>query len=201
MLRRALLAAVVAGAVSACATSGTTYVSSPATQTFVKLPRGWKVFNQDDIRHQIRAEGSQPFPFLVAFDADAKPSIEHSFRSGDQPWGIARVRDLGMEEHDHFSLASLRNELVKVDDLAKADPNSIEVLATPRFLTRRNLRGTRLEYTVHGTGTDFTVSQSGFVDQSTRRVWLLILGCEASCYKRNATIIHRVVDSWTVEGK
>ncbi|GAC1530781.1 MAG: hypothetical protein NVS3B12_05800 [Acidimicrobiales bacterium] len=196
-----MLAAAVAVAMSACAGSGATYVSSRATQTFVKLPRGWKVFTQDDIRRQIHAEGSQPFPFLVAFDADSNPSIEHSFRSADQPWGIARVRDLGMEEHDSFSLASLRNELIKVDDLAKADPNSIEVLATPRFMTHRSLRGTRLEYTVHGTGTDFTVSQTGFVDQATRRVWLLVLGCQASCYKRNETVIHRVVDSWTVAGR
>lgn len=186
--------------VAACGGSGSTYLKSTSTHTFLKVPPGWRVFPQTEIRNQTNVGGSPPFPFLAAFDADPRPSIDHSFSDGRYPFGIVRVRDLGVAEHDAFSLASLRNEVVKVDDILQTDSSAISVIGRPKLLTHKGLRGTKLEYSVHLNGTDFSVVQTGFVDGPTRRVWVLIVGCESSCFRRNAGAIHRVADSWIVQG-
>jgi len=202
-LPRRAIATVLGGTIMlvvSCGGSGSTYVSSPSTHTFLKVPAGWRVFRQSEIRTQTSAVASPPFPFLAVIDADPKPSIDHSFSDGRYPFGLVRVRDLGLAEHDAFSLASLRNEVVKVDDILQNDSTAVSVLGTPKLLTHKGLRGTKLEYSVRLNGTDFTVSQTGFVDGPTRRVWLLILGCESSCFRRNAAAIHRVADSWIVQG-
>ena len=184
-----------------CAGSGATYVTSRSTGTFLKVPDGWKVFKQDEIRSRVDTGGSPPYPFLAAFDADPRPSLAHTFSDARYPWGLVRVRDLGLAEHDAFSLASLRNEVVHVDDLEQSDPSAVQVLSPPKLVTHRGLRGTRLEYSVHADGTEFTVVQAGYVDEATHRVWLLILGCDTSCFHRNSTAIHRVADSWIVQGR
>lgn len=175
-------------------------MTSTSTHTFLKVPAGWRVFKQTEIRSQTNVGTAPPFPFLAAFDADPNPSIDHSFSDGRYPFGLVRVRDLGLAEHDAFSLASLRNEVVKVDDILQTDANAVSVLGPSKMLTHKGLRGTKLEYSVHLNGTDFSVTQTAFVDGPTRRVWLLIVGCESSCFHRNAAAIHRVADSWIVQG-
>ena len=185
-----------------CGSTRYTYVTSTSTRTFLKVPGGWKVFSQSDIRRSPSAAAGSSFPFMAAFDADPNPSVDHSFVSGSRPFGLVLVRDLSLSEHDQFSLATLRNTIVKVDDLITADPNAVQVLAPPALLTPHGLRGSKLEYTVHQTdGTSFTVDQVGLVDNPTKRVWFLIVGCSASCYPHYASQIRGVVASWTVEGK
>ena len=115
---------------------------------------------------------------------------------------MARVRTLAANEHDSYSLASLRNEVINFDQLLQADPNAVQSLAAPKMMIHQGMRGTHLEYIVHNQdGTSFSVDQVGFVDAATQTVWILLVGCEATCYAQNRATIHRVVDSWTVKGK
>jgi hypothetical protein len=114
---------------------------------------------------------------------------------------LARVRTLSLQEHDEFSFMTLRNEVFKIDDAINADPNSVDVLAA-KLVVHHSLRGSHLEYTVHPPdGPSFSVDQVGLVDTPTHQVWFLAVGCLADCYRANAGAIHRIVDSWTVEGK
>ncbi len=197
---RAVLSVVAAVAV-ACSGSGYTYISSSSTRTYLKVPDDWKVFKKDEVL--ARAGGVLKFDetdrFLVAFDAHPKPSLSHSFVTGDYPFGQVRVRALGDEEADLYSFAMLRNEIVEVDELYQAD--QLEPLANVRQLTEKGLRGSRLEYSVTREQGTFVMSQVGFVDTATRNVWFLAVGCSASCYQRHKRAIHDVMDSWTVEGK
>lgn len=206
---RGLRAAVVAGlatflvttVAAGCATTRYTYVSSTATQTFFKVPSSWRVFSQTQTRHDLSLTGSGSFPFLSLFDADPHPSETHDISSADHPFGLARVRTLSLQEHDEFSFMTLRNEVFKIDDAINADPNSVDVL-TAKLVVHDGLRGSHLEYTVHPPdGPSFSVDQVGLVDTPTHQVWFLAVGCQADCYHANAGAIHRIVDSWTVEGK
>lgn len=200
------VALVVAMALGACTGSGYRYVASSSTGTFFKVPGSWTVFH--DARSIVSTQGtassgslSQEFPLLVAFDANPRPSIEHDLTTASYPFGVALVRTLTVAERDSFSLATLRNQLVPVDNLIQADPNSVEPVGTPRSIVRRGgLHGTHLVFTVHRTGgASFTVDQIGLVDASTRRVWFLLVGCEASCFTAHRAAITRVADSWTVK--
>ena len=197
------MAAVVA---AGCAGSGYTYVSSTSTGTFFKIPQSWKVYDKGSIlahTGQAGAAGAQAqVPFLAIIDADPKPSLDHLLPASTHPFGLARVRALSTQEHDGYSLASLRNEAINVDQLSQANAGSVQVLAAPTLLVHQGMRGTHLEYTVRNPdGTAFSVDQVGLVDAATQTVWLLLIGCQASCYAHYMSTIHQVVDSWTVKGK
>lgn len=188
---------------AACAGSGYTFVSSKSTRTFLKVPDSWKVFDKEAVL-------SHPSPylvsdkadrFLVAFDADPKPSLKHSFVTGDYPFGQVRVRELDLSEHDQYSFSTLRNEFIPLDSLLEQNQKSVELLAPARLLTHQGLRGSQLEYAVHLSKSTFSVSQVGFVDPATHTVWFIAVGCSDKCYRAHKAAIHRVIESWTVEGK
>jgi hypothetical protein len=202
---RAAALTILALLVASCSGSGYTYVSQTSTKTFFKVPDDWKVFRKDSVLAHpgvISGIAAKDDRFLVNFDADPKPSLKHNFLTGKFPFGVARVRALSADEQDQYSLAMLRNEVIPIDQLLQEDPKSVDVLASPRLLTHDGLRGAKLEYSVHlSDGTTFTATQVGFVDTATRNVWFLMVGCSTQCYKRHSAAIHRVIDSWTVEGK
>jgi hypothetical protein len=203
-----LLAALIGASVlSTCTGTKYNYVASTSTGTFFKVPGNWRVYRQQQIlAHENAidpAAASRPnFPFFVILDGDPAPSLDHDVTVANFPFGLARVRHLSVDEHDNFSLASLRNEVVNVDQLAASNANAVNVVRPTKLLVHGGLRGSQLEFTVHASATNsFTVDQVGFVDAPTRTVWLLIIGCSTACYKANAASIHRIVDSWTVRAK
>lgn len=199
------LALAAALLMSACAGTGYSYVSSTSTRTFFKVPEGWRVFHRDQITSA--QPGTSPaqlrsVPFIVIVDGDPRPSLGHDLQTAQYPFGIARVRYLDLTEHDGYSLATLRNEIIHVDDLLSADANSIQVIAAPKLIVHGGLRGSRLAYSVHpASGPSFTAQQIGLVDSATHTVWFLLVGCQSQCYDRYRSTISRVVDSWTVKGK
>jgi hypothetical protein len=202
-----LAAAVLSAAlgVSACAGTGYSYVSSTSTRTFFKVPGGWRIFHRDQIASAqpgTSAAQLKSVPFIVILDGDPQPSLGHDLATAQYPFGIARVRYLDLTEHDTYSLAALRNEIVHVDDLLNADANSVQVISSPKLIVHSGLRGSRLAYTVHPpTGPAFTAQQIGLVDSATHTVWFLLVGCQSQCYDRYRGTIGRIVDSWTVKGK
>jgi hypothetical protein len=192
---------------SACGGTKYHFVSSTSTETFLKVPSDWHVFSQPQILAHLdasdpTAKPRRKAPFFVIFDADPAPSLNHDPSSARYPFGLVRVRHLASDEQDSYSLASLRNEVLNVDQLQQASAGSVVAINPARLLTHRNLRGTHLEYTVHAPdGSNFTVDQVAFVDSPTHTVWLLFIGCATTCYRAHTASIHRVADSWIVKGK
>jgi hypothetical protein len=198
------LVIVAALALTACSGSNYHYVTSSSTGTFLKVPSSWRVYGKSTVLAdpgQLGPRGATSDRFLAEFDGSPSPNAAHDFITSAYPFGIVRVRQLSLQEHDQYSLASLRNEVVPVDNLVNQDPNSVQVKSAPKLITKGGLRGTKLEYSVHVNSVTFTVEQIGYVDTPTNTVWYLIVGCTVSCYQRYAGDIHRVVDSWLVEGK
>src|SRR5579859_60659 len=198
--------AVLALLLSSCGGSRYHYLSSTSTHTFLKVPSSWQVFQQKQILAHLdvtdpTAAPQRPFPFFVVFDADPSPFLDHNVR-GNYPLGVVRVRTLSADERDTFSMASLRNEFVPVDQVLQSDPNAVSALTPPTSITHGGLRGSHLEFTVQvPSGGSFTYDQIGLVDAATHTVWLLVVGCNTTCYRSNEATIHRVADSWTVKGK
>jgi hypothetical protein len=205
----ATIAAIAVTAFSACTGSGYSYVKSSSTRTYFKVPGRWRLYSRDDI---IQLQGAdllpksfkQTFPFFVVFDGSPNPSIRHDLSTATSPFGLARVRKLSLSEHDSFSLQSLRNEIIKIDDLLSNDASSVEVVAPPKAIVlKHGVHGTRLMYTVHPTdGSDsFTVEQIGMTDPTANTVWFLILGCQVKCFSAHRREIDTVVNSWTIQEK
>jgi hypothetical protein len=191
---------------SGCAGTRYRYLSSTSTGTFLKIPGRWQVYQQSQILAHLDAVDPsvtkrQPLSFYVIFDADPTPSLDHDVATAAYPVGLVRVRNLSAEERDTFSLASLRNETVPVDDLLQSDSNSVNAISPARQITHGGLRGSHLEYGVNTGQTTFAADQIGLVDAATDTVWFLIIGCSTTCYRSNTAAIHRIADSWTVKGK
>lgn len=198
------LAAAAAVLLGACGGSEYRYVKSSSNGAYFKVPKDWKVYDKETI---VEASGSNlsenqfdALRFMVAFDADPKPSLEHDLQTAKRPFGLARVRQLSAQERLTFSLAALRNEIVPIDQILNEETGDIELLKEPEEIaTSGGLAGTRLVYRVVTEDGSFTVDQTGLVDAKTQLVYFFIIGCESDCYDQNKQKISEIADSWTVK--
>jgi hypothetical protein len=198
------LAAAGAVLLTGCGGSNYRYVKSSANHTYFKVPKDWKIYDKGQI---VEASGSRlsesqssTLRFMVAFDADPKPSLEHDLQSATRPFGLARVRQLNADERETFNLLALRNEVVPIDQIVQQNAGDVELLQEPREITTtKGLAGTRLVYRVISPDGSFTVDQTGLVDAKTQTVYFFIIGCESNCYDHNKRTISEIADSWTVK--
>lgn len=206
LARRVAAGALAAASLllSACAGSDYRYVKTSSEGAYFKVPKDWKVYDRDDI---VEASGNRLSPsqqdtlrFMVAFDADPKPSLEHDLQTATRPFGLARVRELAPDERQQFSLVALRNEIVPIDQILEEEAGDIELLRDPKDITtKEGFSGTRLVYRVTTRDGSFTVDQTGLTDAETRRVFFFIIGCESDCYDQHKRTITEIADSWTVK--
>jgi len=195
----------LAAVVEACGTSGYTYVKNSTTHTYFKIPSSWKLFHQDEILDSQpglspqQRDRSRKAQWLVAFDAAHQPSLTHVLeQSSKQPVGFAQVRALTADEHQNYSLAALRNEVIPLDQLSQT-PDAVDPISE-KELVQGGLRGSRLVNNVRGTDGSFvTFDQTALLDKRTKLIYLLVVTCDADCYVKNQKTINSVVDSWTVK--
>ena len=189
-----------------CAGSGFTYVKSSANNTFFKVPNDWRVFNKDqvvDAAGSSQTSRSSPDPglkYIAVFDGDQKPSLEHNLQTATSPFGVVKVRDLSPEERDTFSLASLRNEVIPIDDILQQEVGQVQLVTQPKSIVKpHGLHGSRLVYSVATQDGSFTVDQTGLVDAGTHTLYFFIVGCDSQCFAQNRRTISEVADSWTIK--
>lgn len=205
-LRRAAAAValvVVSGTATACAGSGYRYVKTSTDNAYYKIPEDWKLFDKQQVIAstgvQLSQEEDSGLRYLAIFDADPDPSLDHDLQTADYPFGVVRVRRLGIQERDTFSLAALRNEVIPIDEILDQELGDVEVVAGPESIYENGLRGTRIVYTVQGAQSSFTVDQTGLVDPGTNNVYFFIVGCKADCFAEHRRTISEIADSWTVK--
>lgn len=187
-----------------CAGSGYQYVKSSSNNAYFRVPKEWRVFDKDQIlgaaEEKLSQTESSNLRFVAIFDGDPKPSLQHELTTAKHPFGLVRVRELTLEERDTFSLSTLRNEVVRIDDILENELGDVELVEDPKsILKQKGLAGARLVYTVKGPEGSFTVDQTGLVDPGTHVVYFFIVGCESTCFSENRRMISDVADSWTIK--
>jgi hypothetical protein len=209
---RALAASVGVALVllGACGESRYRYITSSQAKTYLKVPSGWRVFNEDEVLgHDAtmspqQAQAQKNRQWVVAFDSAPKPALDHIDVPGQHPAGLARVLALDDQAHDTVSLKVLRAQVFNGTDPVEAaltgDPN-VEVLVNEDLTRAGGLRGTHLVVNLRGaTGQEYvTTNYLALVDNNTRRLYLLFIGCRATCYAQNKGQIEGIVNSWTVK--
>jgi hypothetical protein len=198
------LVAVAAVLLTSCAGSGFTYVKSSANKTYFKVPDAWRVYNKDQVlgvdKSATRPQPDPGLKYLAVFDGDPKPSLEHDLQTAMAPFGVVKVRQLSPEERDTFSLASLRNEVIPIDDILQQNVGQIQLVTQPKSIVKSGgLHGSRLVYAVVTDSGSFTVDQTGLVDAATNMLYFFIVGCESQCFAQNRHTISEVADSWTIK--
>lgn len=200
----ATVAVALAGGLAACGGSGYQYVKSSSDKAYFKLPKDWKIYDKSQIvaasGNRLSSRQAATVRFMVAFDGDPDPSLEHHLETATRPFGLARVRELSDQERDEFSRLALRNEVVPIDQIVSQKVGQVELLAEPRDITTADgVAGSRLVYRVTTGDGSFTVDQTGLVDPKTQVVYFFIIGCESTCYEQNKRTISEIADSWTVK--
>jgi hypothetical protein len=202
----ALLCAALLGA---CGESEYRYISNSAENTHLRVPSDWRIFEEDEFFAQVEDLSPQQLQvqkarqWIVAFDSAPKPSLEHISIPGQHPAGMVRVRGLGEQDHDIVSLKVLRSFLFSGTDplelAASGDPN-VEVLSNEDVTRPGGLRGIHLVVNLRGaTGQEFvTTNYVALTDTATSRLYLLFIGCRATCYEQHKSQIESIVESWTV---
>jgi hypothetical protein len=208
-LALALLSALVVP-LSACGLSGFQYVThrqGSGADLYFKIPSSWTLYSQKQLieaangplnSSQIKdIEGGR---WAVTF-ASHNVRIDNSTSiSGHYPTGFVEERPLSVSEQDGFSLASLRTEILSSDPLNPPDPSPYTVLSYNPFTRKGGLRGSQLIVDIKASdGTVATLDQVAMLDSTTNWVYLIAVGCLASCYGANRGIITQVVKSWSVK--
>jgi hypothetical protein len=188
-----------------CASTGSRYVKNSDDGVYFKIPRSWELYDEDTL---IEAEDNltpadeeilREIGWLVGFDAAPKPSLDHlGVRPSKHPTGTAQVSVLDPDEREIASLQYLRNVVVPVDDIIATDDSIIQVLDIEEINDDAH-RGVHFVFTVRFPDEEpVTIDQTALLDDDTRQLFLLVIGCEAQCYKDNEGTIGNVVESWTV---
>lgn len=204
----AVAAATVAVGLAASAGCGQPkyhYVKSSSERTFVRVPRDWALFDEDqlltssDESPEAKAQLKR-LSWSVAFDAAPRPSPDHILSVSDHPTGLVLVRTLLPEQRDRFSLSDLRSVLLNFDPLDSQQEGDVEVLDTRDVERPGGLHGNELVLNLRTPdGKVVKWRQIALVDAALRKIHVLAISCEADCYDGNEKVIDRIVSSWKVK--
>ena len=202
--------AVVAVLLAACGTTGINYVRSgdvagSEAQLFIKVPRGWELFDEEEfLRRQADGLSEEQIEllrdrqWLVVFDADPDPSIDHLAPDAENPAGFAQIRQLSSTESD-YTAESLDSEVFPYSELRFQD--GFELIGKePLEDLPAELEGSKLSYAFELEGTPVRVTQLGALDQENRVIYLTVVACKQTCYEEQREGIEQLIASWTVEG-
>src|SRR6266540_2596059 len=152
----ALIAGTAALAVfgAACASSGgLSYVSSSDRNAYFKVPSNWHFFDKKYILvasgQSLSGESNRQLSWLIGFDADPHPSIQHVIDITDAakyPVVTARVQSLPAQVRDELSLVAVRYRIYPVDRLVQA--NAGEVLTYKDVVLPGGLHGSKITFDV-----------------------------------------------------
>lgn len=225
---RAAVTGVVVGVLllAACAPPKFRYVHSSDRTTYLKVPRQWAVFDEQDLldldarvaeargRPQTAADRqiADLIEWRMGFDADPRPSVVHLLGDGRAPAVQVTVRRLLADERDKFNMASLRNSVVPYDQLVdeylqivQSDPDRLKnpdfrPLRPPETLNLKGMRGVRLVYNLRlSRGTVYTIDQTSIVDGETTKLHQLLVIAPADDYVAMRGTLQEIVDSFTVK--
>jgi hypothetical protein len=204
LLPVAALAAVAALALAACGTDYH-YVKNSDEVVYLKVPNDWKIYDEEQY---FRATLDEPSPaqldalreneWATAFDSDPNPNPRNlNALDSRHPHGFARVHDIGIDEHDTFSMQSARNLVAPVDELI--DAGAAQVLDADEFSLDGGFRGSHIVVNLGlEKGGYTTLDQTVVVDADTTKLYILAIGCSDTCYEKHKGEIESLVDSWTV---
>jgi hypothetical protein len=196
----AVVAALVVAVVAVACSPGSSYLSSSSQGMYLKIPHTWHTYSQTSLKRQGLITSS--LPYLVAFDANPKPDTTHLLGSSSYPWGLAEVNGISTSDRLNFSLDSLLNAIIPVDQLQSASASSVSELSPSQVITRGSLRGIKASLRVSLTGQPpLSFEQISLVNAATTKAWVLLLGCSPQCFAQHRGDINRVVNSWIVKAR
>lgn len=224
----ALAVLLVAGS---CTRSEFRYVSHSSTNTYLKVPREWKVYDGqllDQLEAKAEEFGGEEAPSFVdqafqgdlqwriAYDGDDDPEPRHVVSFAAAPVVEVRVRELSEDEADHVNLASLRNIFFPYDQLKAQLEEELEqepLEANPptssefRPLIERDvnldggIRGSRIRFEIRQDDQFYVIDQTALLNGGTNRVHVLLMRASEEQFVTHRKLLDEIAGSFTVKEK
>ncbi|HET9442541.1 MAG TPA: hypothetical protein VFO65_04415 [Acidimicrobiales bacterium] len=202
----AVAVATLLGALPGCSLerSGYQFLRNPDTGTYFKLPIDWTVHGVADHNEGIEKAGMSVeeararVPFITTFFATpAEAGALGLDIERDTPAGLVSVKYLTLAERDALDFANLREQLLPYSTWVESGVAKQQ--KREDLEQEGGFRGQRTVFTLTDDKGVYMVDQTAFVDRSTTRVYLLIIGCKAECYQAHESEITEVARSLTLK--
>jgi len=189
-------------------TSGVQYVSHRApdgVDLYFKVPQHWSVF---DTKQVLQAENGPLGPTQLKQIAGGEWVEAMTPRPGAKPgsalgylgkFPTARVVTvpLGVAARDGMNFQAMRSLVLPSDPLTAT--SGYQVLNYSEFALSGGIRGIKMIVNVTNTSPVLTFGQITAVDAKTNFLFMVTVGCEASCWGENASAVSTLLNSWTVK--
>jgi hypothetical protein len=208
--RLAVLAVAVASLASACSRQSADFVKDPSGTLLLKLPNRWTVFDQTQLFHDQHpdtsfqvAETQTAGQWTIGFDSGSPAGMKNLLAlDAPQPSGFVKVRPVQASEQETLATyAGLRNFIFSLDKQKSQTPDLVEVDSSKILHFPGGYRTLEVTFGLRGTSdgpfTRFT--QIVAVDSSVQNLYLLVIGCAATCYDQNRQTIDDILNSWTLK--
>jgi hypothetical protein len=207
---RLLALAAISAALVACAAPSTDFVKDPSGTLLLELPAQWTVFDQTqlyrdqhpDTSFQV-AETATAGQWTIGFDSASKPTVGNLLTLGSpQPTGFVKVRPVQASEQETLATyAGLRNLIFGLDKQKAQTPDLVQMGSSRILHFPGGYRTLEVTFGLRSTADDpFTrFTQIAAVDSNVQNLYLLVIGCAASCYDQNHHAIDDVLNSWTLK--
>ena len=168
-----------------------------------------KTLNRDEEKKASIKRLNQTFPSHLIGEMSVQPlpsdwTIGNSDPSTREAININTLRNMAFNELSPVDLDAIFTGLGQTPDVVKAfmagDPN-YEVITYKEITDQKTgLRGlhVRMNWQVEPFKWT-TVDEQILLDRASRKMYRLVLKCEASCFKRNYREAKRIASNWTVK--
>ena len=205
----AWLLAVPVTAVAGCGVPQVNYVADTSAQTYFEVPYRWHKIDDSSLAAQLKSNGFSAGGGLwdVGYDADDSPSASHVLSpAATMPFALALVAPLSRTGSNEMSYNLLRDFIMPVTPTQRQMAASngfpltgFQSIKDSVITPGRDVHGVReiFSYTYPDGQTD-TFDQVALTDSNDTMVYLLLVHCQSTCYRKNTSQIDAVMKSFTV---
>jgi hypothetical protein len=197
--------------VAGCAAPPYTYVSDSSASTYFKVPSGWHKISSTAVQKAISGSTAATSVWYAGYDASPAPSAVHVLsETTSQPFALALVSPLSSKASASMSYDELRDFFLPVTTAARQSAEKSKAFPLTDFHLLRNqvltpgqgVHGVRVtfEYTYPDGATD-VFDQVALTNADDTEVYLLIVHCQAACYRKHESEINNVMTSFLVKSQ
>ncbi len=196
---------------TSCGAQSQTYAASKSDGVFFTVPKEWHLISNAALNkfeaknaQGLAAERQSLVTWQVAYSIEpkVKPSQIFEIDAPKKAVAFARVRNLSADEINAVSLNVLRDVIVPLSQWV-----SVPTVDTPPFdiyddyeVVEKGARGIRTIFTFTHKGVAQTIDQTAMLSPDRSKVYLFIIRCTNSCYKKNEKLMTKISNSFTVRG-
>jgi hypothetical protein len=194
-----------------CGAQSQIYAASKSEGVYFTVPNKWtSVSNAALNKFEAKsaqgeaAQRQELVTWQIAYSKNSKvkPAQIFSIDAPKTPLAFARIRKLSAEEINAVSYNVLRDVIVPLSQWV-----SSPTADTPKFdiyddyeVVEKGARGVRTIFTFTHKGVAQTIDQTAMVSTDHSKIYLFIIRCANSCYKKNEKLMTEISNSFTVRG-